>query len=231
MIEQWREFLYPLGFLSSIAFTLRFLLQWISSEKAKKSVVTPSFWKISLAGNLLLLFHSFIQMQFHVCIVQACNAVISWRNLNLMGAPNKQWSLLRVIVALGLSIGVSSLVFLGQAWLFADMDWFRVPVAPWGQSQHTQISWIWHFIGCLGIFLFNSRFWVQWWEAEGQRRSYLSKTFWWLSLLGAILSLIYFIRLGDAVNFIGPLFGLVPYVRNLVLLYRVPTSPATDAAS
>jgi lipid-A-disaccharide synthase len=227
-MEQWRELLYPLGFLSSLAFTLRFLIQWVNSERAKNSVVTASFWRISLAGNLLLLVHSLIQVQFHVCVVQACNAVISWRNLNLMGPPNKQWRLLSVISLLGGAIAVSSICFAVQGLWIADneSEWFRTPIMPWAPNTHFEASWGWHLAGSLGILLFNSRFWVQWWEAETYRRSYLSTSFWWLSLAGALLSLIYFVRLGDAVNFIGPLFGLIPYARNLMLIRQAKRRPA-----
>lgn len=231
MIEQWRELLYPLGFLSSVAFTLRFLLQWIDSERAKQSVVTDTFWKISLVGNLLLLIHSFIQVQFHVCVVQACNAVISWRNLNLMGPPAKQWKLLSAIALLGGAIVLSSLAFSLQAvWIAdADAEWFRTPIMPWGKKNQIEVSFLWHAAGSLGIFLFNSRFWVQWWEAETCLRSYLSVFFWWLSLSGALLSLAYFIKLGDVVNFIGPLFGIIPYVRNLMLLRLAKQRPADSS--
>ena len=92
MNEEWRVLLYSLGFLASLAFGLRFLIQWMTSERMQKSVVPPIFWKLSLSGNLLLLIHSFIQMQLHVFLIQSCNAVISWRNLNLMQAPERQVS-------------------------------------------------------------------------------------------------------------------------------------------
>jgi len=92
MNELWREWLYPLGFLSAFAFTARFLVQWISSELKQKSSVTPLFWQLSLAGNLLLVLHAVIQMQFHIAFVQTCNGVIAWRNLNFMDSPNKRLS-------------------------------------------------------------------------------------------------------------------------------------------
>ena len=98
MIESYRELLYPLGFLSSMMFGIRVLMQWVNSEMQRKSVVTKGFWKVSLLGNILLMLHSFIQVQFHVCIVQACNAVISWRNLNLMKPAHERASLRNVLI-------------------------------------------------------------------------------------------------------------------------------------
>lgn len=84
MSDQWREGLYFLGFLSSLAFGLRMAFQWLYSEYLGKSTVTPTFWKLSLTGNILLAFHAFIQLQYHVFIIQVGNGFIAWRNLNLM---------------------------------------------------------------------------------------------------------------------------------------------------
>lgn len=227
MIEQWRSLLYPLGFLSSICFTARFLVQWLESEKAKKSIVSKSFWRLSLLGNLLLLIHSFIQVQFHICALQAVNAVISWRNLNLMHTQKKPWPFARVLALLALSLGATLLAFILQdVWLknhgelTHSFHWFRTPSAPWSSLEARLTPWYWHLIGSFSLILFSSRFWIQWWLAERASTSYISPSFWWLSLVGALLSIFYFLEIGDSVNLIGPLFGVVPYLRNLLLLKK-----------
>jgi lipid-A-disaccharide synthase-like uncharacterized protein len=222
IIEEWRHFLYPLGILSSLAFAARFLYQWIVSEKQKQSVVTPVFWKISLTGNILLFIHSFIQLQIHVCLVQACNAVISWRNLNLMQPPSQRWARSRVIAVLLCSILFTIIAFLAQGFFLANdgMEWFRIPITPWSSDTSQPISGLWHFVGATGIALFNSRFWIQWWCAEKSRSSYLGPAFWWISLIGDILCLSYFARIGDLINLVGPLFGLPPYIRNLMIIRK-----------
>lgn len=220
--ENLRIFLYPLGFLSAIAFGARFLFQWINSEKKGKSIVTPFFWKLSLIGNLLLFVHSLIQIQFHVYLVQACNALISWRNLNLMKESKKQVSFKFVIYFFLIIIAGSSFVFaLQNIYSSNENIWFRVPVAPWSSDNAvTSISFIWHVVGFFGLILFAMRFWVQWWLAEQHKTSYLGPSFWWLSLAGDLLSLIYFIRIGDFVNIIGPALGLIPYIRNLMIIRK-----------
>ncbi len=219
MNEQWREILYPLGFLSTVAFGGRFLLQWIASERQKESVVPVSFWYLSLAGNFSLLVHSFIQMQYPICLVQACNGVISWRNLNLMQSPERQFQRLTVIGFLLLAIAFTTLGFFIQGMLIPDANnWLRVPTSFWNKTQ--SISFFWHLLGIAGIFLFNCRFWVQWWFAEKQKASILGRSFWWISLVGDLFCLLYFFRIGDLVNLIGPTFGLIPYIRNLMLLRK-----------
>ncbi len=49
-----------LGFVGQSLFGLRFLIQWIISEKKRKSVVPLIFWYISLAASLLILIYSIL---------------------------------------------------------------------------------------------------------------------------------------------------------------------------
>lgn len=218
MIDAWRELLYPLGFLSSAAFGARALLQWLKSESKKESVTPPAFWYLSLVGNLLLLFHSLVQAQFHVYIVQACNAVISWRNINLMQPREMQLTTKKTVFLLLSMIVSATLLYIPVSGGF----WFGLP------ALTDQTPLFWHFLGFTGLVLFASRFWVQWWCAEKQHSGNLGALFWWTSLFGDVLTLVYFFQIKDPVNLIGPLFGLIPYVRNLMLIYR---KKATAGAS
>lgn len=223
MIDYLRELLYPLGFLSALAFGARMLVQWLTSEVKGRSVVMPGFWKLSLLGNLLLATHSLVQMQFHVCAIQACNAVISWRNLDLMQLPDQQITFRRTVIILISALAtVVGLFALQGYFLMGEGEWFRIPVAPWQTQMHTQASFAWHLFGIAGLILFNSRFWLQWWCAETRHESYLGPAFWWVSLIGELVCLTYFLRIHDSVNFIGPLLALVPYIRNLMLIYKKP---------
>lgn len=225
MIDEWRTFLYPLGFLSGLAFGARFIIQWLQSEKAQKSLVPRTFWHLSLLGNILLLLHSLIQVQYHICLVQACNAVISWRNLNLMQTQKPAVSFKTVCGLLIGSIVLISLIFLAQdLWLMNEGNWFRVPNAPWQAASASSVSFFWHVLGTVAYLLFSSRFWLQWWFAEKAHASLLPENFWWLSLIGALLSIIYFLRIGDSVNLIGPLVGIIPYLRNIMLIHKNKTA-------
>lgn len=220
IIDSWREFLYPLGFLSALAFGSRVLLQWVQSELKKESIVTKPFWQLSLTGNTLLMLHALVQLQFHVCVVQACNAVISWRNINLMNTRHA--SLKAVFFLLFSAISAVISLFILQGYLFSEgaIHWFRIPLTPWSQNTHLPIAPFWHLIGFIGIVLFASRFWIQWWSAERHQQSVLGKSFWWISLVGDLLCLFYFAQIQDPVNLIGPALGLIPYIRNLVLIHH-----------
>lgn len=233
MNENWREILYPLGFLPALIFGIRGLAQWITSEIKQKSVVSKSFWKLSLVGNICLLIHSLIQMQYHVCLIQSCNAIISWRNLNLMQEKGLQVSLKRVILFMILAVVGSSLAFVIQDYFFYNgsiHNWFRIPTTPW-QNTLQKIPDVWHLIGFIGLVLFSSRFWIQWWFAEKQKVSYLGSQFWWTTLIGDALTLAYFVRIADPVNFIGPIFGLIPYIRNLILIKKAKSATSLTTNS
>ncbi len=216
--NEWRSFLYPLGFIAMIPFAARFFIQWRQSEKAKKSILSPSFWIFSLLGNFLLTAHSFIQLQFHVCLIQACNGVLSWRNLDLMKQGDHRCSFITVIIAL---IGTALFVFFGFLWqegtFMAESTWFRVPSSSENQPS---LSFVWHIVGSFAYFLFSGRFWVQWWHAERGSPNEFSSLFWWMGLVGAALSIGYFFRIGDTVNLIGPVVSIVPYTRNLFFIYK-----------
>jgi lipid-A-disaccharide synthase-like uncharacterized protein len=214
MTESLQIALYPLGFLSSIFFGARFLIQWLESEKAGCSSVSLTFWCLSLLGNIALALHSLVQMQAHVLVIQIINGALSLRNINLMG-PNP-WPFKKMAMALSLILMITLLVL-----FFLGGSFFRVPVAPWSRDDGGgSVSLMWHIVGTIGLILFSSRFFIQWILAEIRGRSFLGKTFWWTSLVGDILCLVYFARLGDSVNAIGPIFGLVPYIRNLMLIRR-----------
>jgi lipid-A-disaccharide synthase-like uncharacterized protein len=47
-----------LGYVAQLMFTMRFVVQWIASERARKSVVPVAFWYFSIVGGLLLFAYS-----------------------------------------------------------------------------------------------------------------------------------------------------------------------------
>ena len=72
------------GFAGQALFSGRFILQWIASERARRSVVPKAFWYFSLAGSAVLLSYA-IHRQDPVFIVgQAAGLVIYLRNLSLI---------------------------------------------------------------------------------------------------------------------------------------------------
>ena len=75
-------------------------------------------------------------------------------------------------------------------------------------------------IGFVGQGLFASRFIVQWILSEKKGESHIPIIFWYLSIFGGISLLTYAIFRKDPVIITGQAFGIVIYIRNLILIYK-----------
>jgi len=80
----------------------------------------------------------------------------------------------------------------------------------------------WVFIGFFGQFIFFLRFLVQWLYSEKHGESLIPVQFWYLSIIGALVVFAYAIERRDPVFFLGQLFAIVIYARNLWLIKRRP---------
>ncbi len=78
-----------LGFLAQALFSARFLVQWIASEKAGKSVVPIIFWYISVAGSFLLLLYAIHRRDPVFILGQSTGIFIYGRNLYLIFREKK----------------------------------------------------------------------------------------------------------------------------------------------
>jgi lipid-A-disaccharide synthase-like uncharacterized protein len=79
---------------------------------------------------------------------------------------------------------------------------------------------LWLIVGFAGQAVFTGRFVLQWLYSEYKRRSVIPVGFWYLSMLGSALLLIYAIYRQDPVFIIGQAFGFLVYLRNLQLIAR-----------
>lgn len=78
------------GFLGQALFSARFIVQWLSSEKIKKSVIPKAFWYFSMAGGATLLAYA-IHREDPVFIVgQAAGLFIYARNLQFLWRERSQ---------------------------------------------------------------------------------------------------------------------------------------------
>lgn len=80
------------------------------------------------------------------------------------------------------------------------------------------IAWV--SLGMLGQLVFTGRMLVQWLASERSKRSVIPVAFWWMSLVGAVMLVVYFIWRRDIVGVVGQGTGLFIYARNLVLIRR-----------
>jgi lipid-A-disaccharide synthase-like uncharacterized protein len=91
-------------------------------------------------------------------------------------------------------------------------------------------SAIWLGVGFLGQALFSGRFLIQWLVSEKRRESVIPVAFWWFSILGGITLLAYAIYKQDPVFIVGQGFGLLVYMRNLVLIWRKKSSDTAQSS-
>ncbi|WP_428121028.1 lipid-A-disaccharide synthase N-terminal domain-containing protein [Dissulfurimicrobium sp.] len=78
-------------------------------------------------------------------------------------------------------------------------------------------------IGFTGQFLFFMRFFIQWIYSERRKKSMIPTAFWYLSIAGSLVLLIYAILRRDIVFIAGQAFGILIYLRNLYFISKEKT--------
>lgn len=190
------------GWLANACYFSRFFVQWIASERASESVAPALFWWLSLFGVVGFGLYSHHIGEPVLVAGALVNGLIYVRNLMLVHkrpgfriGPAATAGL--AILALYLVLSRSSTV---QAELTSTPGWFACSI--------------------IGQGIWSSRFVLQWWLSEREGRTHFPRSFWWLSLLGNLLLLLYAIHLRNAVLVAGFSPGPLVQARNLMISYR-----------
>ncbi len=94
------------------------------------------------------------------------------------------------------------------------VDWLKY----WADVDKTwELYWI--AFGLIAQATFFGRWLIQWAASERRAESHMPDMFWWLSLLGASMMLIYFIGRREPVGALGQTVGWIVYSRNLYLIH------------
>jgi len=101
--------------------------------------------------------------------------------------------------------------------LAANILWFHISDA---DLPHSGVEWAWIAVGLGGQAVFGFRFFFQWMHSERQGESKIPVSFWWMSVVGTIMSAAYFLYRHQFVALLGNGPQLIPYTRNLMLIYR-----------
>lgn len=72
------------GFAAQLMFSMRFLVQWIASERAKQSIVPETFWYFSCAGGAMLFAYAIYRMDPVFMLGQGLGLFIYLRNIHLI---------------------------------------------------------------------------------------------------------------------------------------------------
>lgn len=81
-----------IGFLGQGIFFMRWVVQWIASEKHAESRVPIAFWYMSLIGGLITLAYAVYRMDPVFIAGQSVGAVVYLRNLMLIARANRTGS-------------------------------------------------------------------------------------------------------------------------------------------
>ena len=82
-------------------------------------------------------------------------------------------------------------------------------------------EFLWISFGLIGQLIFFSRWIIQWFSSEKSKSSIIPVAFWWCSLSGGVITLIYAHHIGSFPFMLAQAIGLIVYSRNLILIYKV----------
>ncbi|MCR8724319.1 lipid-A-disaccharide synthase N-terminal domain-containing protein [Frigidibacter sp. ROC022] len=89
-VDSWVEFWWVcLGLFGQLLFMGRFLVQWIASERARKSVVPVLFWYFSIGGGVILFAYALYRRDPVFILGQSMGLFIYARNLWLIRAERR----------------------------------------------------------------------------------------------------------------------------------------------
>src|SRR3954453_9438180 len=81
-----------LGFVAQGFFTMRFVVQWIASERARKSVMPVAFWFFSIGGGALLLIYALYRRDPVFIAGQGLGLLVYIRNVYFIVVNGRQVS-------------------------------------------------------------------------------------------------------------------------------------------
>lgn len=194
-----------IGLLAQAFFSARTLVQWILSEKARRVLSPTVFWVLSLCGSALLALYGWLRQDFAVVAGQMVSYYVYVWNLHIkrVKMPGIAWGALT-------AFPLVAMTFVASQW-----DTF---VAEFLMRSDVPRALL--ICGTFGQLLLTLRFVYQWLYSSKRGRSELPSGFWWISLTGASIVFVYGILRSDIVLMLGQGFGLVVYLRNLVLSKR-----------
>ena len=70
-----------IGFAAQLMFSMRFIVQWIASERARRSIVPEMFWYFSMLGGAMLLAYAIYRADPVFILGQAMGLLIYARNI------------------------------------------------------------------------------------------------------------------------------------------------------
>ena len=200
-------YIYSLGFIAQFFFSARVIIQWFYTEKEARVITPTIYWILSLTASFLFFMYGYFRDDFAIMFGQFIGYYIYIRNLQLQN----KWSNFNITIR-QILILLPIVVCIERAWNsnFFDFDsLFYNPDIP---------QWL-LYLGLVSQITFTFRYIYQWMSSEISKKSHLPLGFWTISILGAILIIIYSVFRKDPVLFFSHIAGIFMYSRNIYFIY------------
>ena len=200
-------YIYSLGFIAQFFFSARVIIQWFYTEKEARVITPTIYWILSLTASFLFFMYGYFRDDFAIMFGQFIGYYIYIRNLQLQN----KWSNFNITIR-QILILLPIIVCIERAWNsnFFDFDsLFYNPDIP---------QWL-LYLGVVSQITFTFRYIYQWMSSEISKKSHLPLGFWTISIVGAILIIIYSVFRKDPVLFFSHIAGIFMYSRNIYFIY------------
>lgn len=198
---------FALGFLAQIFFSLRTLLQWWKSEKARKVESPAGYWILSVLGAYIMFIYGVMRDDFSIILGQLISYYVYLWNLGAKGIWKRIVPLLRIVLLLTPVAAV--LMLLRNAAEYLQSFFFNDDIPFWLV-----------IFGSAGQIIFTLRFVYQYLYSQRKHQSALPAGFWIISLIGSGVIIAYGLFRRDPVLILGQSFGFVAYIRNLMIGFK-----------
>ncbi|SHF36189.1 Lipid A Biosynthesis N-terminal domain-containing protein [Dysgonomonas macrotermitis] len=197
-----KSWYFIIGFLAQGLFSIRVLIQWVLSEKAKKVVSPTIYWQISLLASFLFSIYGWLRGDFAIILGQIFSYYIYIWNINNKNHWKEIYPIIRYIILVTPILAAGYVLYKGDSSIDRLFKSVPIPLL---------------IFGSLGQIIFTFRFIYQWWYSQAKGESSLPVNFWLLSLVGSIITIAYGIFRKDPVLILGQSAGFIAYSRNLWL--------------
>lgn len=195
--------IYCIGLVAQLFFTLRVLVQWVASEKSKKVESPSSFWLLSIAGSAVFMFYGYLRKDLSITLGEFLSFYIYFWNIRALGLFQKTNRAIPWLVA------IIPLFALGL--ILADFSSFKADFLP---NENMPLGLL--IFGLVGQFTYKMRFVVQWAHSFRRGESLLPLSFWTFAVAGSMMLIVYGIIRHDWVLVAGQI-SIFPSIRNIMI--------------
>ncbi|MGV8138737.1 MAG: lipid-A-disaccharide synthase N-terminal domain-containing protein [Mangrovibacterium sp.] len=199
--------MYAIGFISQVLFFARTILQWFKSEHEGKVLSPTIFWKISLLASIMMLIYGILRNDAAILTGQILVYFIYVRNIQLKDEWTSMSILTRTIIVL-CPVAILSYLFMGTEYTVSTFL---------ENEKNPPLLMIW---GITAQVIFISRFFYQWIYSENKGESVLPAGFWYISICGSAMTLVYAVFRLDPILLAAHSLSLFIYLRNILIFYN-----------